>query len=226
MKQDVGFQKDLIHCIITSKDTKISGKTINITDESNKIIGKLKVLDVVQAENNEIIIKLTEWRNRSMRYFLTQFKATEETTGNWVKNILLTSDDRLLYLIYDHTNCLIGHIGICNIENDHAELDNLIRGEMGGNPRLVYFSEKALLNWAIKVLKINYFYGYVLAHNILALNLHQSVGFELTDKIPLIKNYQDNKLVLEKGRIDEASPDGLYLRKIELVCDNKYKGWV
>jgi perosamine synthetase len=49
--------------------------------------------------NNELVEKLTDWRNENVHVYPTQFIATVESTKTWLKDRLLAVDDRMLFSI-------------------------------------------------------------------------------------------------------------------------------
>ncbi len=188
---------------------------IDIFDSQENYIGHLSPLTVSVLDNDEIIQKLTHWRNRAMRYFLTQFTATPERTKNWLANIVFKDHSSLLFLIYSRSK-LIGQYGFKELSSDSVELHNLIRGEMGGHPRLIYYAEITLIRWLFETFKVGSIYGFVLSDNAMVLNLHRSVGFRLMELIPLHKLKFDGEIPLRMGEVNHPSPDGLYCQKVEL----------
>lgn len=162
-------------------------KEIPIISDKKAIIGFLKPVDAKLSDNEEVTGSLTRWRRMFKRYFLTQFHATNERTKLWLNNVVIKDDSRCLFLITDETNRSIGNFGICNITSDSAELDNLIRGERGGHPKLIFFSEVSLINWMYKTLGVNDIYLHVFSNNLRTILLHESVGFVRGDIYRLIK---------------------------------------
>lgn len=170
---------DLTHTIrrIKGLDGNPSDFQISVLNEGGKNIGFLKPIDAQTATKREVLEYLTKWRRMFMRYFLTQFNPTVERTDEWLRRIVLPSDDRLIFLICDIDGRPIGNFGICNLSSSEAELDNLIRGEKGGDPKLVYFSELSLLRWLFFELNIPLAVLHVFSNNPKNIALQQSVGF-------------------------------------------------
>ena len=162
-------------------------REIPIINDRNITIGSLRPIDNKLSNDESIISSLTRWRQMFMRYFLTQFEATNERTMAWLKNVVIKDDTRILFLIMDETNRAIGNFGICNISRDSVELDNLIRGERGGDPKLVFFSEVSLIYWIYKTLDIDNIYLHVFSNNLRTILLHESVGFVRSNIYRLIK---------------------------------------
>lgn len=166
-------------------------REIPIFDDSHQYIGKLKPIDIELVQDQMVIESLTKWRQKFMRFFMTQFEATPERTGKWLKNNVLTDDSRLLFLIYDENNKLIGNFGICNIQEQNVELDNLIRGEKGGHKHLIFFSELTLISWLYSLDVVN-IYLRVFSNNFKTISLHSSVGFKPKEILALQKDINNS----------------------------------
>lgn len=161
---------------------------IVIEDDDKHYLGRLTLIRPSDLKNDFYIESLTKWRTKFMRYFLTQFPASVDKTRIWLKDIVLPSENRLLFFIFDSRDNLVGNFGVANICGDRCELDNLIRGERGGHPKLIYFSEIALLKWLFGERGMNFVNLHVFSSNSLTLKLHKSVGFEEIGRKPLYKS--------------------------------------
>jgi hypothetical protein len=165
--------------------------SIDVFDKSKNSIGKLVPVGDWILDDKDKIELIRAWRQRTMRMFLTQFESTYEKTFGYLKNLSIAQEGRIIFLIYDCDNCFIGHMGIADVDGKTGELDNLMRGVEGGDPRLVYFAEIALLDWCFKSLGITESDVRVLSYNWLVISLHEEVGYVYTEKFPLRKNTKD-----------------------------------
>jgi len=165
--------------------------SIDVFDKRKITIGKLvPVGDWILYDKDKIEL-IRSWRQRTMRMFLTQFESTYEKTFGYLKNLSIAQEGRIFFLIYDTDNRFIGHMGIADVDGKTGELDNLMRGVEGGDPRLVYFAEIALLDWCFKNLGITESDVRVLTYNWLVISLHEEVGYVHKEKIPLNKKTKD-----------------------------------
>lgn len=151
-----------------------------IFDSEGHCLGTLECVDRVLVKDPIVIAELTDWRARYMRYFLTQFVATSERTERWLKQVVLPSNDRMLFLICSEEGKPVGNFGVCNIGFVQGELDNLIRGRKGGHPKLVFYSEVAMLSWMFGPLSLKTANLHVFSSNIKTIQLHSSVGFTIS----------------------------------------------
>jgi len=196
----------------------ISGREvvrINILDDEASLIGHLYPVTRSVLADYDLIQKLTNWRNLARRYFFTQFTATCDRTRNWLENVVLNDWSRLLFIIHSKTGP-VGQHGFKQLSHDSAELDNLIRGEIGGHPHLIYHAEISLVRWLFDVFEIKSILGFVLSDNYIALDLHRAVGFRAAEVLPLYKTETDGEIHLVRGKPGSQSPDGLYAQKMEL----------
>jgi L-amino acid N-acyltransferase YncA len=200
-----------IHEIINRREVV----RINVLDDEASLIGHLDPVTRAALADDDLIQKLTHWRNVASRYFFTQFTATCDRTRDWLEKVVLNDSNRLLFIIHSKTGP-VGQHGFKGLSPDSAELDNLIRGEMGGHPRLIHYAEIALVRWLFAVLDIKLILAYVLSDNHRALDLHREVGFRATEVFPLHKTETDGEIHLVRGKSGSPSPDGLYTQKMEL----------
>lgn len=151
-------------------------KEIPVIGDKNLLVGLLKPLDYHLANNEEVVDSLSAWRRRFKRFFFSQFDVTSERTRSWLNDAVIKDDTRILFLITDTTNKLIGHVGACHISGEAAELDNFIRGERGGDPRVMLLSGLSLIGWMYRVLNIRKIYARVLADNYRTLSVYEAAG--------------------------------------------------
>jgi hypothetical protein len=162
-------------------------QSVDVFDSRKNSIGRLVPVGSWILDDKEKIESIRAWRQSAMRMFLTQFESTSERTFAYLKDLSIAQEGRIFFLIYDSDNRFIGHIGVADVDGKTGELDNLMRGVEGGDPRLVYFAEIALLDWSFKNLGITESHVRVLSYNWLVIALHREVGYVHTEKLPLKK---------------------------------------
>lgn len=190
-------------------------------------IGHLKPITKKMIDNDRTIVsKLTTWRNQSSKHFFTTFIATEERTKRWLLNQVLNKSDKLLFLIYSNSSPnFLGHLGFTNFNNNTLELDNLVRGERGGDPQLIMLSELSLINWVYKELNVSIIKGEVLYRNVIALLLHKKVGFEINRKIYLKEVVDGSETKLISIGESEFKNDKLFKYIISLNKKKFYEAY-
>jgi hypothetical protein len=152
---------------------------IAIQNEKGLLIGFLQIIDQRRACCPDLIQALTKWRNLSRRSFFTQFEASIERTSKWLNEVVIPSSDRLLFEVLDLSGNSVGQAGLCSISDKEAELDNFIRGEIGGDRALFKHAELALLKWVFFVLDIPLIKLYIFSTNTIPLGNHIALGFQV-----------------------------------------------
>ena len=92
---------------------------------------------------------LTEWRNRFVRSFLTEFEATEARTAAWLTQVVGPDPTRFLFMLEDLAGRTIGYLGLAFIdwEERTGEADAIVRG-VETQPGVMTKALLALLRWA------------------------------------------------------------------------------
>jgi RimJ/RimL family protein N-acetyltransferase len=207
---------DLIQSVL---DNKVQIRIEILNDKSDKI-GYLKPITKSIINDLNIINKLTEWRNKFMGYFLTQFHATNDRTLNWIKSNIINDNTKMLFIIYDKIGNPIGNLGFTKLTNINSEIDNLIKGEESKPSNIIYFAELALIDWMFSNLNISEIYGHVFSDNIAPLMLHREVGFEIIEKIRVYKYEINNEVHWELTESNIFNSEKKFIYKIAL---NKIK---
>lgn len=185
---------------------------ITITNDEDKVIGFfVPITNKLINDNENVVFLLTKWRKMFKKFFLTQFNPSPERTKKWLKQIVLPSPDRVLFLICTEDAKPIGNFGICNITQDSFELDNLIRGEKGGDPQLIYHSEISLLKWAFVNFDSSRSVLHVFSNNSKTIALHERVGFEVIGNFFLEQNTSDDSISYSITTQNTQTVDFTYL---------------
>jgi RimJ/RimL family protein N-acetyltransferase len=170
------------------------------------VIASLEPITIARQDDAHLIAQLTEWRNAARAAFFTQFEATPERTREWLARQVLTDPARLLFTVDDAEGPL-GTIGFMRLSQTSAELDNLIRGVRRGPPALMRAAETALARWLFDTFGLVQLEAAVLAGNFAAMQLHQSLGFEIVRRIPLVRTERDGEIAfVESGGLDDNGP--------------------
>lgn len=186
--------KELVRKIKEKHGSNSDEFQLEILDENGIKIGSLKSIDSRIASDQVIIDKLTRWRKMFKKFFLTQFTPTPERTKSWLQSVVLPSDNRVLFLVCTDKDEIVGNFGVCDLSENRAELDNLIRGEKGGHPQLIYFAELAMLRWLFRDLGVKAVSLHVFSNNYKTISLHESVGFCATASHHLIKEESEDEV--------------------------------
>lgn len=167
-----------------------------ICNDSGHNVGYLKPITTEVITSSDIVALLTKWRSMFKKFFLTQFNPSEERTQKWLEEVVIPSKDRILFIICTDNGKPIGNFGLCNINPNSFELDNLIRGEKGGEPQLIYYAEISLLRWAFLKFNAENAVLHVFSNNSKTIALHQRVGFEVIKQLYLRKEVSSENSII------------------------------
>lgn len=197
-------------------------KSIGVYDPQGVKVGKLVPVGEWILKNPEIIESICLWRQKAMRMFLTQFNSTFERTEGYLKNIAIPHEGRLFFMLHDQNDRLIGHMGISGVDGHSGELDNLMRGVNGGDPRLIYLAEIALLDWCFRNLEIMHSDVRVISYNWLVISLHEDVGYVFVENFPL-KKFSKEDITFHEEVSPGDSNVSYSSTKLRLEKSNFYK---
>jgi RimJ/RimL family protein N-acetyltransferase len=128
---------------------------------------------------------LSEWRNRFVKSFLTEFVANDERTGKWLNSAVHKDDGKILLMVENLQRERVGHIGLGFIDwsTGYGEADAIVRG---GNspPGLMKLALQTTLKWAKDQLGLTTLGVRVRSDNT-ALDFYRKVGFEEIKRVPL-----------------------------------------
>jgi len=182
-------------------------------------IGVLRPIDESLSKLPEVVEKLTQWRRMFMQYFLTQFSASEARTATWLEKVVIPSDDRILFLIYDDGSRLVGNFGVCDMKPHEAELDNLIRGEKVSDPMFMYFTEIALLSWLYFGVGVNSVVLHVFSDNVRTINLHSRAGFSERQRFDLSRIQEGEDI---RYLVNSTKGEPVDFQYIEMAIDRSH----
>ena len=129
--------------------------------------------------------RLTAWRNRHVRSFLTEFEATPQRTADWLTRVVGPRDSKILFMVDEPDGRTVGYMGLDYIdwERRYGEADAIVRGEDA--PRgLMRAALLTLLRWGRRSLGLERLDVRVLADNP-AVEFYRKVGFVEHERIPL-----------------------------------------
>ncbi len=161
------------------------------------------LLPVCEAhlDDDEILKKITAWRNSNVEVYPTQFIATLDSTRTWIKDRLIGTPDRVLFLVVNQTGRVIGHLGFSNcLNNDFLfEIDNVVRGLEGVSAGIFSEALTSIIEWARKTINVNGFFLRVMDDNLTAIKFYNRNSFVEDGRIPLFKEIKDNVVSYVEG---------------------------
>ena len=178
--------------------------------------------------DGELIKKLTNWRNKNVHVYPTQFVATIQSTKIWLKDRLLAIDDRMLFLIVDNQGKVVGHIGFngCNNNDFLFEIDNVVRGESTAAKGIISAGMFALIEWARKTLNVDGFFLRVMDDNTQAINFYKRNGFREDCRIPLLNEEKNGVISYREAHKGEEVSKSFVRMVWQPIRDNTGKSLI
>ena len=168
--------------------------SIPITSSQNgEIVAHLIPVGEWILNRTKVLMSISEWRNKYMRFYLTQFDADLENATNYVQSKLNSNSSAIFFMIADTQYKIIGHIGFSNIFSNTAELDNILLGEPSSVRNLMQDVENQSIKWIHDFLGIEKIILKVLSYNFLAIDLHELCGFHVEERLPIRKVHYFNQ---------------------------------
>jgi perosamine synthetase len=204
----------------TSSIDQLHARAIVIPDGA----GLLVPVCELHATDTRLIATFGRWREENSFAFPTVFPVTDEGTARWLRAGVLDREDRMLFLVLDRHGHAIGHLGFANaLEGDRElEIDNVVRGESGGEPGLMSRAMKALIRWGHEVLGPREVHLRVFDDNQHAVRFYERLGFEARETIDLRREEREGGVlafVPAQGR----PADRRFLRMVHVPAPSEGK---
>ena len=182
--------------------------SIPITSLQNgEIVAHLIPVGKWILNRTKVLMSIAEWRNKYMRYYLTQFNADLENATNYIQSKIHSNSSAIFFMIADGEYKILGHIGFSNITSTTAELDNILLGEASSVRNLMQDIENQSINWIRDFLGLEKIFLKVLSYNFLAIELHEMCGFQVEDRLPIRKVHNFKQSRYEPCLFEESNLD-------------------
>ena len=128
---------------------------------------------------------LSEWRNRHVTRFLTEFDAHDVRTRHWLEGPIHANEGKLLFMLDTLDGERLGHLGLGFIDwrRGYGEADAIVSGG-ASPPGLMKLGLRTLLAWARSQLGLSELAVRVRSDNP-ACEFYRKVGFVEFRRVPL-----------------------------------------
>ncbi|QLG87394.1 GNAT family N-acetyltransferase [Chitinibacter bivalviorum] len=163
------------------------------------------------ALSDQDLDNLSEWRNRFVKSFLTEFDATREQTRRWLVNSVDADLGKILFMLEDLNGNSIGHLGLgfINWDAKYGEADAIVRG----NPApkgLMKEALQTLIKWAKSELGLEEVCVRVRSDNT-AIDFYRKSGFVEYKRVSIMASQVDSTLIWSE-REGHIAPFLVYMR--------------
>ena len=171
--------------------------------------------------SDETIDLLYNLRKMYRDMFATDFKMTKEKTKKWIKELILESEDRILFIISINKRKIgcIGHGGYNEKENS-SQLDNMMKDPSCKISGVMTIVEKIYLKWMFDFFELSKITGYLFSDNEKMMNIHRECGWKLLDKVPIMRKIENECSVWEICKESGNEKIERYFNIIELEKEN------
>lgn len=138
---------------------------------------------------------LTDWRNRYVNSFLTEFIATKHQTTQWLVEYVRDNDSKILFMAEKPNGDVFGYIGLDFIkwEEAYGEADSIVKGGQAPHGSMKR-ALQTLLHWGKNHLGLDTLCVRVRSDNT-ALEFYQKCGFIEFKRIGLRRTEKQNKIL-------------------------------
>ena len=178
------------------KATAAHGKVGLVLPVDTPVRACLRVIPTLAGcQDRRDLELLSEWRNRHVGSFLTEFVAHPARTSEWLSGPVHHNDGKILFMVDSLDGTSIGHIGLAFIDWDsgYGEADAIVRGAPAP-PGLMKAALRTALRWARDQLGLRSLGVRVRSDNS-ALDVYRKVGFVETKRVALVCNAGEDGLV-------------------------------
>jgi RimJ/RimL family protein N-acetyltransferase len=177
------------------------------------VVACLRVIPTLADRLDPLDLELlSEWRNRHVKSFLTEFVATPARTAAWLSGHVHGNDGKILFMVENLDGARLGHIGLAFIDwrTGYGEADAIVRGG-DSPPGLMKLALQTTLQWARDQLGLTSLGVRVRSDNP-ALAFYRKVGFHETKRVPLTSAAQADGIVwTEDPALGDAEPSLVYM---------------
>jgi RimJ/RimL family protein N-acetyltransferase len=167
---------------------------------------RLVPLTLDHCDDMAIVEILAAWREKHAWWFPAQFKVTVEGTARWLRNGVVETPDRLLFMVSVNETYL-GHVGLFRFEFEErtCEIDNIVRGEPG-YPGLIGDAIANMMRWGSNRLGLKGYTLQTFSDNERSLSLYGRLGFREVKRVPLLKIEAEDKVEWVDAPADYRGP--------------------
>ena len=221
-------------------------RSIEIPGVGEKVDGYLIPIGNFFAENQDLVEKMSTWRQTHQYAYPSRFQVTETGTKTWLKNAVIENKNRLLFIVQDKNGQFIGHIGILRLDEQRCEIDNVLRGS-DSTPGLISAALTEIEKFAYEELGLQILELRVLASNEHAIKFYLKNDYQELRRIGLANradgedvnlvesndNIIDYFVVMAKNLTESKSAQDQILtagpsisnRELTYVADATISGW-
>lgn len=169
------------------KQTSRAGQPGLVLPVGQPLVGLIRPVATVPGHTDALDVQLlSDWRNRHVRSFLTEFFSTPERTVGWLTGSVHENIGKMLFMVETPGGERVGHVGLGFIDWQvgYGEADAIVSGGKSP-PGLMKASLLALMQWAHDALGLQKLVVRVRSDNS-AMDFYRKVGFREYQRVPIV----------------------------------------
>ena len=160
-------------------------------------------LSHMHIESSKIVEELCNLRNDFISIYPNSSPADFSSTQIWLKELVISNDSRILFLVVDKKNRIHGHLGLWQRDDLNLELDNVLKAPHSKVPGLFGAAVIAIEKWINELVNVSELKLRVLESNEHAIKFYVKNGYSEISRKPM--NWVSNG---DGGRKLEESTGG------------------
>lgn len=169
------------------KQTTRAGQPGLVLPVGQPLAAVIRPIATVPGHTDALDVQLlTDWRNRHVKSFLTEFVSTPERTTGWLTGAVHANAGKMLFMVETLDGERVGHVGLGFIDwqRGYGEADAIVSGGKSP-PGLMKASLLALMRWARDALGLQTLAVRVRSDNT-AVDFYRKVGFREYQRVPIV----------------------------------------
>jgi perosamine synthetase len=171
-------------------------------------------LSKLHLQNSSIIRQLCDLRNNFISIYPNSVDATYESTKNWLSDLVLENDSRILFLVVGVSGEIHGHLGLWLRDEDNLELDNVLKSPTSTVKGLFSYSVIALEQWINEIINASFLNLRVLESNKHAIKFYEKLDYvEISREAMLWITNEDGSKVLVEPKNGQSNESWISMKK-------------
>lgn len=199
------------------KQTARAGQPGLVLPVGQPLAAVIRPIATVPGHTDALDVQLmTDWRNRHVKSFLTEFVSTPERTLAWLTGAVHENQGKMLFMVDTPDGEPVGHVGLGFIDwhRGYGEADAIVSGGESP-PGLMKTSLLVLMQWARDALGLQTLSVRVRSDNT-AVDFYRKVGFREYKRVPIVASTVCGGVEWNEDPLAKEASAGLVYMQLEV----------
>ncbi len=171
-------------------------------------------LSYMHLEDNHVVEELCDLRNNFISIYPNSSAADISSTKKWLKELVMSNDYRILFLVVDKKNKIHGHLGLWQRDDLNLELDNVVKAPHSNALGLFSAAVTAIEKWINELVNVSELKLRVLESNKQATQFYIKNGYtEVSRKAMHWVANEDGSRILEESTAGKSNEAWITMKK-------------